>query len=131
MFGSKSAKQVLEEDPGLEHDSQVKHEAEDRHTSLSEQEGSEEAWVPAVKQDPDAGHSAIKDEAESEDCGMAPVKTETGTDSEYKRQKQKAAKAVPGARTSSRNTRYQAKKTESDKDANADDEVAVKVEVDS
>ena len=134
LFGSKSAKEVLKEELEVGQDSQVKQEAEHHQTSLSKQEGSEEAWVSAVRQDPDAGHSAVKDDADSDDCGMAPVKSETGTDSEYKQQKRKdgsdSTKAVPRARRSSRSTRYQAK-TESVEDANTDNAVAVKTEVDS
>ena len=133
LFGSKSAKEVLKGDPDIEQDSQLKQEAEDRHDSLSKQEGLEEDWVLAVKQDPNAGHSAVEDDANSEDCGMAPIKSETGTDSEYKRQKQREGsssnQALPRDRRSSRSTRYQAKK-ESDEDANHS-EVAVKAEADS
>lgn len=130
LFGSKSAKEVLKGDPEIEQDSQVK---QDDHDSLCKQDGSEEDWVSAVKQDPGAGHSAVKYDANIENCGMAPIKAETGTDSEYKRQKQKDGtsfnQALPNARRSSRSTRYQAKK-ECDEDAH-DNQVAVKAEADS
>lgn len=59
LFDSKSPKQVLTEEPGHEQDSQVKQEAEDHREKLVKHEGSEEDWVSAIKQDPDADHRSV------------------------------------------------------------------------
>lgn len=133
LFGSRSAKEVLTEDPDIEQDSQIKHKTEDQHKTLVKQEGWEEDWDSVIKQDPDAGHSEVKHVADSEDHEMALGNLETGRDPEYKRQQQrdgsKSNKAVSRTRQSSRSTRYQAK-TGSDEDANAEGKGAIKAEAD-